>query len=248
MLLATLYFEEISRTDSIMAKRTWFWGIATYISDSEVKQLCFIVLFVSEHRSISDKNLATQIFNELLPRLEAQNYIAIAGVSNACEHFNELAKAFDKTLQALNQQLIQSSSFNCKFFFYSSELISHKIIWNKTDELLFRIEAGNETEIKNLITELFLFYRNIPNCTLQDVKYHCYQIADQCRSLLQEYLNISSIPDMSSSMQNIINHMFRLEEIKIYYLQFMINLNAMIVPKSIYAVNNVIEKICIYMQ
>lgn len=42
--------------------------------------------------------------------------------------------------------------------------------------------------------------------------------------------------------------MFRLDEIKIYYLQFLLNLNLMIRPQSIYALDDVIQKICIYMQ
>lgn len=248
LLLITLYFEGPAPNQLIQSwmKEHGFGELAAYISDTEIDQLGFILLFVPQHGSISDKLLAEQILDELLPWLESQKLTALAGVSNTHSGLDELYPAYKETSQALNQQCIQNAGSKC--YFYSTELTSKNICWNQTDELLFRVEAGSEEEIQALINKLFLFYRTIPDCTLEDVKYHCYQIAGQCRLILQEYLKASSIPDTSSSMQNVIDHMFRLDEIRIYYLQFLLNLNRMIRPQSVYALDDVIEKICIYMQ
>ena len=45
-----------------------------------------------------------------------------------------------------------------------------------------------------------------------------------------------------------VNHIFTLRDLEEYYLQFFANLAAMIRPQSVYAVDDIIEKIQIYMR
>lgn len=49
-------------------------------------------------------------------------------------------------------------------------------------------------------------------------------------------------------MQNVVNHIFSLEELHAYYLQCFLNITDLLKHQSIYAVEDVVEKIQIYMQ
>ena len=65
-----------------------------------------------------------------------------------------------------------------------------------------------DTEVKTLIKDLFSFYQSVPGCTLADVKYHCYQLSDQCRQILDSYIHTTETLKSSASMQNVVNHLF----------------------------------------
>lgn len=49
-------------------------------------------------------------------------------------------------------------------------------------------------------------------------------------------------------MLNVVNHIFTLAELEDYYLQFFLNLTTLLKPNSVYAIDDVIEKIQIYIQ
>ena len=49
-------------------------------------------------------------------------------------------------------------------------------------------------------------------------------------------------------MQNIISYIFRLEDLKDYYMQFFMNITEMLKTESIYALEDVVEKIQLYMR
>lgn len=117
--------------------------------------------------------------------------------------------------------------------------------WDKTEEFLFRIDAGMEAQVKELTEELFGWYAKQSNYTLADVKYHCYTLSDQCAQILNQYLKGA---ENSGSMQNIVNHTFSLGELKNYYARFFANLAALIHPYTVYAANDTIERIQIYIQ
>ena len=63
--------------------------------------------------------------------------------------------------------------------------------------------------------------------------------------ILKQYLNQTS---PSQSMQNIVKEMFTTEELHRYYEQFFANLSEMLKPQSVYAVDDTIERVKIYVQ
>lgn len=248
LMLLTLHFAQ-PFSDSLI--QGWldehgFGDLALYISGAETTHLGFIVLFLPRHASLPDRHLADQILDSLLPWIEERQTCSIAGISQTHSNLLELNAAYHETSQALNHQHIGESA--AARYFYSGDAEPRQLEWERTDEFLFRIEAGMEAEVREMTQDLFDYYTAVPGCTLADVKYHCYQLSDQCHLILNEYLKVSKTPETSSSMQNVISHIFTMQELKEYYLRFFLNLTAMIKPQSVYAVDDTIEKIQIYMR
>lgn len=49
-------------------------------------------------------------------------------------------------------------------------------------------------------------------------------------------------------MQNVVNHIYQIDDLKKYYLQFFLNLTSLLKERSVYSVDDIIEKIKIYIQ
>jgi len=248
LILLTLHFENTSDDTLIQEWITehGFGDLALYLSEPETTHLGFIVLFLPQHSSLSGNQLVNQILDALLPFVQKQNMIPVVGVSNVHKSLSWLNTAYQETSSALNQQLV--SKPHKSRYFYSNVVEPKQIEWNLLDEFLFRIESGAEDAVRTLTHSLFKYYKELSDCTLADIKYHCYQLSSRCRTLLNQYLNISNLPEHSGSMQNVVNHIFTVENLEFYYLQFFLNITSMISPKSVYAIDDTIEKIQIYMQ
>lgn len=248
LMLLTLHFSR-SSPDALVEEwlgEQGFGDLALYLSGSTSPDLGFIILFTAPQSVIPNEKLAAQILDSFIPWMEDQETSVCAGISRTHHDLSELGKAYRETTLALDQQPVGKSS-PC-WFAYAGEEEPRPITWDKTEEFLFRIDAGMEEEARDLTRELFAWYADLPDCTLADVKYHCYQLSDQCRLILNRYLKNQTAVEGSNSMQNVVNHIFTLRDLEEYYLQFFANLAAMIRPQSVYAVDDIIEKIQIYMQ
>ncbi|MCD8023244.1 MAG: response regulator [Lachnospiraceae bacterium] len=223
-----------------------FGDLALYLPDTDFPHLGYLLLFVPRQASLPGKKLADEILDALIPRLASQGTPAIAGISNSHRDLSGLNEARKEASQALN--LRELSGQTTDRFFYNQDSNPKPIFWTKTDEFLFRIEAGMSKENSGLITELFLYYKNLPGCSLADAKYHCYQLSGQCRLILNDYLKMPNSPGESDSMQKIVNHIFSLTELEEYYRQFFENICSLLKPQSVYLVDDVVEKIMIYIQ
>ena len=248
LMLLTLHFSR-SSPDALVEEwlsEQGFGDLALYLSSSTSPDLGFIILFTAPQSAIPNEKLAAQILDSFIPWMENQEMPVLAGISRTHHDLDKLGAAYRETTLALDQQPVTKSA-SC-WFAYAGETEPRPIIWDKTEEFLFRIDAGMEKETRELTRELFSWYTDLPDCTLADVKYHCYQLSDQCRLILNRYLKNQTTPESSNSMQNVVNHIFTLRELEDYYLQFFANLAAMILPQSVYAVDDIIEKIQIYMR
>ena len=83
--------------------------------------------------------------------------------------------------------------------------------------------------------------------SLADAKYYCYYLSGQCRNILNYYLK-QETPKSSNSIQNVVNYIFSLKELKDYYYQFFMNITELLKAESIYSGDDVVEKIQTYMQ
>lgn len=221
-----------------------FGDLALYLTHMNNQQLGFIVLFVPENTTLSNKQLSIQIAEALIPVMSEFEVIITVGISNTHKTLMELHSAFLETSDALNSQPLNSSGFH---YYFSSEAKEPKFIhWDRQEEFLFRIEAGMPDEVSKLLDNLFQYYNGITDCTLADAKYHCYQLGDQCRMIMKEYLNQPAPETGSASMQNIVSHTFSAKELENYYRQFFLNITNMLKPQSVYAIDDIIEKIKIY--
>lgn len=223
-----------------------FEDLVLFFSSPASENLGLLLLFVPCHGSTAGHRMAEQILHDIVPQLNEQGRGVRVGISQIHHSISELKQTYAEAVSALNRQLLDDNA--PEYYFYEQEEAPFPISWEKEDELLFRIETGMENEVARLTEELFLYYKTIPGCTLADVKYHCYMLSDQCRKILDEYIHTSDSLKTSASMQNVVNNLFSLHDLFIYHRQFFLNLAKMIRPNSVYAIDDVIEKVQIYLQ
>ncbi len=247
-LLLTMYFSQLVPESAI---QDWLFendinNTAVYIPSSVNQHLAFFLLFMPIGSTLSGQKIARRILDTFLPRMEELELFVRIGVSSTYNTLEQLGQAYEETTQALNQQLLTIYAPSC--YFYTGNAVTHPIEWEKEDEFFFRIEAGMDTDVRTLVHELFSFCSGFPDCTLADVKYYCYLLTEQCRGILNTYISTADTVKSSSSMLNVVNNIFTLAELEEYYLQFFINLSNLLKPNSVYAIDDVIEKIQIYIQ
>jgi two-component system, response regulator YesN len=221
-----------------------FGDLAIYLQHIHCNNLGFLILFVPEKAAISVSDLCKQVVNSLSAHLSTLNINTFFGISNVHSDLKSLNSAFGESVAALNSRGICSNQQYTFFSYVANEPLSMN--WDKYEEFLFRIESGMTGQIKALLDDLFDYFKSLKHCTLSDVKYYCFQLADNAKIIMSEYLEQVNTNTVSASMQNILNSMFSLIEIKQYYEQFFTNITEILKSKSVYSSNDVIEKMQIY--
>lgn len=223
-----------------------FGDLALHLSNPSNAPLDFLILFMPENSPLSHKRLTEQVLDALSGYLQQNSTPSIMGISNTHANLKQLHEAFLESSMALNCQPLSPSSQ--EHYFYLEETQPKLLAWPDQEEFLFRVEAGMADEVRLLTSQLMEWFRRQPGTTLQDAKYYCYQLSNQCQSVLNYYLNQNDFKAGSTSMQNVVNHIFNLDDLHAYYLQFFLNITDLLKPQSIYAVDDVVEKIQLYIQ
>ena len=217
-----------------------------YFSSPASEHLGLLLLFIPQQNPVHSKKFVDQILDTLIPQLNDLGLSPVVGISSVHSSVSELGQTYKEAAAALNHQLISADAPFCYSCQYDYESLA--ISWEKEDQLLFRIEAGMEEEVSELTREFFRYCRTLPGCTLADVKYQCYLFSDQCRQILDEYMHTPDSLKSSASMQDVVNHIFSLRDLMDYYKQFFVNIAKMIRPNSVYAIDDVIKKVQIYIE
>lgn len=223
-----------------------FGDLALFLQHLHQKNLGFLVLFIPEHAALGHKELCLQIVRGLDHLFFDLNYKVSYGISRPRHSLLELHGAFIETVGALNSRLLKDTA-TC-FFYQDTQRESLTIVWDKTDEFLFRIEAGMKEKAMELLNNLFYCLSQNKNCTMYDAKVYCFWLSDQTKYMMSEYFDQSVTNSANSSMQNILNSMFSLGELEDYYQQFYSNIADILKESSIYAIDDTIEKMKLYIQ
>lgn len=221
-----------------------FGDLAIYLQHIHCSNLGFFILFLPEKAAILETDLCKQVVNSLYNHLSTINIDAFFGISKKHSDLNTLNNAFKEAVSALNSREIMSKQL---FHFYNDKNTEPLAIeWDNYEEFLFRIESGMKEQVITLLKDLFDYFKSSKHCTLSDVKYYCFQLGDSAKLIMSQYLEQVNTSNVSASMQNILNTMFSLDEIRLYYEQFFTNITEILKSKSVYASNDVIEKMQIY--
>lgn len=132
--------------------------------------------------------------------------------------------------------------------YFPEEHRIHMITWDKKEEFLFRIETGTADEVKELTNMLFQYICAKEGLTVGDLKQSLFAIQEDCVILLNQYMHSENIHEHSASTQRIMAYLFDIEDIRQYFLQFFLNINAMISPCNVYSMQGTIEQICLYLK
>ncbi len=249
LVLLTLYFESSVEMKNIDIQ-DWledggFGDLALYLPNTAFGQMGFLVLFMPNTEVIHSRRLVGQISSALTDYAHQLRNDLIIGISHSHSDLSELHAAFIETSAALNRRELNNSSETV--FYYSESPEPKAFVWDQEDEFLFRVEAGMPDEVQALTRRLFDLMSNISGFTLADAKYYCYYLSGQCRNILNYYLK-QDTPKTSNSIQNVVNYIFSLKELKEYYHQFFMNITGLLKTESIYSGDDVVEKIQTYMQ
>lgn len=247
LVMLTLYSDDqFARTDiQEWLEEGGFGDLALYLSNSIQPQIGFLILFLPRAKAVKSETLLKQITDALLTFARQNECSLLIGISQTHADLTELHIAFQETSDALNQQKLRDPAL-CSYV-YDENLSPRQMIWENEDKFLFYIEAAKQEEIRQLTNQLFEWFYSIPAFTLNDAKYYCYYLSNQCKDILNYYLGQNNTKS-SASVQNVVSRLFRIEELKEYYLQFFLNITEMLRPKSIYAQDDVIENVQTYIR
>lgn len=223
-----------------------FGDLALFLEHATNQNLGFFILFKPEHSVLSSDEMCRQLIQQLKSTLYASKTPVLFGCSRTHHSLLELNTAFLETVTALNTKKVSGSTE--AFFPPEKKREPISITWDKTEEFLFRIEAGMPDQTSSLLEELFTYFLTIPDVSLYDIKVFCFSLADRTRYMMSTYFEQITPSSANSSMQNILNNMFSLQEIKDYYHQFYANITSLFKTDNIYATEDIIEKMKIYMQ
>lgn len=224
-----------------------FGDLALYLQHVQNKNIGFIILFIPEDSPIMPAQYCKQIVKNIVSNFSTDRQTFSFGISNTHDSINQLHIAFEETVAALNSKAI--SSIN-PFAVFSEEQksITMPFRLDKLDIFMFRLECGMKEETIQLLKEIFSFFRKRENTTIGEVKYICFQLADAARQIVTSYFEHSSSSSGFSSIQNIFNTMYSLEEIEAYYYQFFTNICDMLVENNVYATENIINQMKLYVE
>ncbi len=247
LVLLTLYFKLSENQFHI---QDWledggFGDLALYLPNTASPHMGFLILFIPNADVIHTRTLVDQIANALTYYAKQLSQPIRVGISRPHSDLNKLHDAFEETSSALNQQKLGDSDCSC--YHYEKMPEPKAFLWNHEEEFLFYIEAGMSEEVAQLTDDLFQTMHSTPEFTLSDAKYYCYYLSSKCRDILSYYLKQDNTK-ASASMQNMISYIFTLDDLKEYHRQFFLNITELLKKESIYALEDPIEKIQIYIQ
>ncbi|HCT92081.1 MAG TPA: hypothetical protein DF613_12000, partial [Lachnospiraceae bacterium] len=218
---------------------------ALYLSHPHVENLGFLLLFFTAHRiSPSTDTACLRVIDNLKTLFLSRNEQVLFGISGEHESLSCLRDTLQESIQALNQKKIRES--RDVFTYRPGAAAPSVLLWPRTDELLFRIESGMTEEANDLVTELFDWYGSLPDATLYDIKYSCFQITGQLKLILHRYIRQLQPDTVDSSIQNILDTMFSLKALEGYYRQFFSSVSQSLAPHHIYADSDIIANVATY--
>ncbi len=208
--------------------------------------LGIFVLFLPEKSALKPVDYSKLIIEQLGDRLCSEHITVTFGVSKLHKELLMLRTAFLETVDAMNSMKL--TDVNHYFYYDEVRTIPHPINWDKNEELIFRIEAGMTDKIPELLNDLFHYCKSSPTITLADVKNYFLSVSEHLKLIMKEYYDQIHVSSTSTSMQNALNSMFSIAELQDYFTRFLQNLSEAIKPKSVYAIDDTIEKMKVYVQ
>ena len=192
LVLLTLYCDQNTANLNI---QEWldeggFGDLAIFLSNHTYPQIGFLILFLPNQRAVRVETLLQQITDALLYQARQEAHSLLIGISQVHSDLKELHTAFSETSTALNEQLLRGPDL-CSYTF-KTDYEPKQVLWDYKDEFLFRVEAGMHNEIRELTNQLFHWFTTIPAFTLNDAKYYCYSLSNQCKNILNDYLNLDN--------------------------------------------------------
>lgn len=227
------------------AKENGYGDLGLYLNHLHDKNIGFYILCFPDKSPLQLSNTIHQISTQFIGRLSESRHNIAIGVSTLSNDILQLHQAYKETIDALNSSKITDSNMYYIFNKYINKL--QTVLWSGVDELYFRVESGESDKVLDLLNDLYSYCLNKNDLTLYDIKYYFSELIQNLKGILNNYFG-SDLKTNSSSLQNIFNSIFSFEDLKSYMLQFLLNITNNMKGNNVYNIDDVIEKIKIYVQ
>lgn len=218
-------------------------NMVLYLPHPHTENLGFLLIFLN-NPFLSAESVCSRVIGNLRTYFLSKSQQLLYGISGTHESLNELRSAFQESVQALNQKT--GSSYQDTYTYGTQSPVPKSIYWDDTDRLLFYMESGKTEDVTAMVTSLFDYYRSLKNATLYEIKYSCIQITNQAKMILNRYIQQIQADSVDSSIRNILDTMFSLEEISSYYHQFFLTLARSLEANNIYSDNDIVNNVKTY--
>ncbi|MDD2957136.1 MAG: response regulator [Lachnospiraceae bacterium] len=212
-----------------------------FLPHTHLLSLGYLLLNFPAHYASRDssfyRNILQRIHHDLLKLTPSLRI----GISSKALSLNQLPAACQQSIDALNQ--LSPFSENALSFFDEASHTAAPIVWEKTDEFLYRIETGQTDDVKLLTKELFSFFQSRRNICLKDIKHCCSLITGQMNILLQKKLDVSSGSHLSRFDTRVEDTLFSFQELQEYYLQVFTNAAALLETREQRALPDLIQSV-----
>ncbi|KLU69397.1 MAG: hypothetical protein RHS_4774 [Robinsoniella sp. RHS] len=228
---------------SLLLSDRGYDNMALYLPHPHAENLGFFLLFFPARTFFSAESVCHEMIENLKALFLSRNEQVIYGVSREHRHLLSLHNAFQESIQALNQMKVQDDTY---IFTITDTPAPKSILWERTDQLLFRIEAGMNQEVDILVKDLFSYYQSLTDATFYEIKCSCFQITNQVKLMLNQYIQQIQADSVDTSIQNILDTMFSLEELCRYYRQFFGTISQALAPDNVYSDSDIVNNVKTY--
>lgn len=172
------------------------------------------------------------------------------GVSLPISDVNRIREAHHQTILALDQRSI--TDFGKCYIYAEEPLPLTSLRWNRSHELLFFIESGNVSKVKEFVADFFAFFIRQPDALLAHLKEQCRDIVAETKRLLQRYLQSSGgigtgNGNASSSLEAVLDISFDIEAIRQYIDKVLSGTALLLQEYNPYRSDQVIDNVKQYM-
>ncbi|WP_171634359.1 response regulator transcription factor [Paenibacillus plantarum] len=215
-----------------------------YLKHAHNEQLSLLLFYFSQDE---DTHIVAQLASTYFQASGANiTQDLFIGISQAQTTLIELHQAYEQSISALNDRPIHDTSHIYSFYDQHSELAVPD--WEKTDELLFHVEAGNIQKVEELLSEYFTFLTEIPLITLSSIKRCSQKLIQEVRWVLSEYFDSIMKNSSSASFDSVMEASFEIDTIRSYFLHVLPNIAEIFKEKKIYGSQNLIDNVKTYIQ
>jgi Response regulator containing CheY-like receiver domain and AraC-type DNA-binding domain len=200
-----------------------------------------ILFYLYYFNSQPDEMKGVDIANECLKIFKEGT--ATIGKSGVKTNLNKLNEAKDEGLQALNSSNIFSKNLLICYKISTGKIRSFS--WEKENEFIFRIEAGEYVKTLSLLDDLFILFQSRHE-TLREIKLYCSELIQKSKAIINNYFDNLSSNNMSASVQNILNLLFNIEEIRQYVSRIFTNIAKSMETKCLYGSDDIVENVKTY--
>lgn len=229
---------------SLLLSDRGYDNMTLYLPHPHSDNLGFFLLFFPARTFYSSESVCNEMIENLKALFLSRNEHVIYGVSREHHSLLSLHDALQESIQAINKMKVQDDAyiFTCLF----DPPAPKSITWERTDQLLFHIEAGMYQEVDILVKDLFSYYQSLTDATYYEIKCSCFQITNQVKLMLNQYIHQIQADSVDSSIQNILDTMFSLEELCHYYRQFFGTFSQALEPDNVYSDSDIVKNVKTY--